>query len=278
MSTIDVSVIIPTYRREQQVCEAVQSALSQQGVSVECIVLDDSPDASARQAINALQDPRITYVARTTPSNGRPAVARNEGAAIAKGRYLHFLDDDDHLCEGALHDVVTALDARPNVGVAVGWVVPFGDDPYWLKDKVDYFQKAAKVGAQTPSSLWVTAHILFRGTLMVNSACVMRRSCFAQLGGFDAGIPVYEDVDLWMRGIRRFGHIYVSRPVLHYRVGQPSLMHNLGKKPEKDVLSSNAIIHAKYIKERGQLEYRTLQLLTKFLPFGLIRHIPLGFR
>jgi glycosyltransferase involved in cell wall biosynthesis len=275
-ASIDVSVVIPTYRREAEVCEAIQSVLQQEGVNVECIVLDDTPEGSVRSAVMALNDPRINYIVRPIPSKGRPAMVRNEGAAIARGRYLYFLDDDDHVFEGALRDLSAALDVRPDLGVALGWVVPFGSDPYWLQDKSEYFERAGRIGATLDRNIWFSAHILFRGTLMVNSACMVRRSCFAPLGGFDASIPVYEDVDFWMRAVRRYGHLYLSRPVLHYRVGQPSLMHNLGKSPEAEVISSNAIIHRKYIREHGQLEYRALQFLAKLLPYDLVCRIPIG--
>lgn len=270
----DVSVITPTFRRPKELVEAVRSALSQTGVTVEVIVLDDSPEGSAREAIEGLGDARVRYVKREVPSKGRPAVCRNEGAQLARGRYLHFLDDDDMLADGALQAVVQALDARPDVGVSVGWVCPFGDDADWLKNKKDYFEAAAKVGATTPRSRWVVAHILFIGTLYVNSACTIRRELFNQLGGVDPTIPVYEDVDFYMRAIRRFGHVYVNRPVLLYRTGRPSLMHNLGK-DDTLVKQSNAMIHEKYKRDFGASEYRTMQLLTKLLPFSVVRHLPL---
>lgn len=278
MRQIDVSVVIPTFRREREVCEAIRSALDQKNVSVECIVLDDSSEGSAEESVTSIGDSRVRYVKRETPSRGLPAIVRNEGAAMATGRYLHFLDDDDHLCDGALGEMVAALDAHPDKGIAIGWVVPFGDDQYWLKEKTDYFTRAARIGAETPNSVWTAAHVLFIGTLMVNSACLMRRECFFPLGGFDPKIPVYEDVDMWMRALRRYGHLYVNRPVLHYRVGQPSLMKNLGVQPEAVVHDANTIIHRKYISERGRLEYRTLQVLTKLLPFRLVRRIPTGKR
>jgi glycosyltransferase involved in cell wall biosynthesis len=199
-ASIDVSVVIPTYRREAEVCEAIQSVLQQEGVNVECIVLDDTPEGSARSAVMALNDPRINYIVRPIPSKGRPAMVRNEGAAIARGRYLYFLDDDDHVFEGALRDLSAALDVRPDLGVALGWVVPFGSDPYWLQDKSEYFERAGRIGATLDRNIWFSAHILFRGTLMVNSACMVRRSCFAPLGGFDASIRCTRT---WISGCAR---------------------------------------------------------------------------
>lgn len=255
--------------------QAVKSVLAQRGVSVECIVLDDAPDASARDAIATIGDERVRYIARNEPSGGRPALVRNQGAALAQGRYLHFLDDDDLLADEALRDLVHALERRRDCGVAVGWVVPFGDDLRWLNDKVQYFTRAARVAASTKNSLWTVAHVLFRGTLFVNSACMIRREFFEPLGGFDPSIPVYEDVDFWMRAIRRYGHVYVDRPVLHYRTGRPSLMHALGDDTSL-VHESNTMIHQKYRKEHGELEYRLLQACTKLLPFSLVRRIPVS--
>lgn len=262
---IDVSVIIPTHRREREVVEAIGSVLEQETVSVEVLVLDDTAEGSAAAAVGGIADERVRYIRRGTPSGGRPALARNEGARLARGRYVHFLDDDDRLAAGALAAMVSALDATPRAGVAVGWVVPFGDDPAALDEKRRYFERAARIGAAVRSRLRTVAIILFRGTLMVNSACMIRRELIEQLGGFDATIPVYEDVEFYMRGIRRFGHVYVDRPVLHYRTGAPSLMHDL-KGDNAKVAESYAIMYRKYRAEHGTLEFRALQLLAKAIP------------
>jgi glycosyltransferase involved in cell wall biosynthesis len=264
MPNIDVTVIIPTFRREREVVEAVRSAIAQDGVTVEAIVLDDSEDGSAREAIRQIGDERVRYIKRAVPSRGRPAIARNEGAKLARGRYVHFLDDDDRLAQGALAAMVDALDARPGAGIALGWVVPFGDDPATLQEKRDYFERAARIGASTRSTLGTVATILFRGTLMVNSACMIRRQHIDALGGYDASMPVYEDVDFFTRGIRRFGHVYVDRPVLHYRTGAPSLMHNL-KGDNAKVVESYAIMYRKYKREHGLLEFTALRGLAKVL-------------
>src|SRR5689334_18634409 len=102
MSAIDVSVVMPTHKREKEVVEAIRSVLRQEGVNVEVIVLDDTPEGTARASVEGIGDARVRYLVNDPPSKGRPAVVRNYGATLAKGRYVHFLDDDDMLAEGAL--------------------------------------------------------------------------------------------------------------------------------------------------------------------------------
>ena len=263
MSVIDVTVITPTFRRENLLVETIDSVMKQEGVRVEMIVLDDSPEGSAEQAVRGLGHSRIRYVKQATPSGGRPAIVRNQGAQLATGRFLYFLDDDDHVMPGALAGLVAALDSRKHLGVAFGHVVPFGDNPDALQEKSAYFQRAAAV-ARRANSLRAVATILFRGTLYVNSACMIRRECFAPLGGYDPSIPVYEDVEFYMRAIRQYGHVFVDIPVLHYRTGAPSLMFNLSD--QQPVVDSYKIMHEKYLRARGPVEFYGLKAWAKVLP------------
>ena len=203
----------------------------------------------------------VRYLVNDPPSKGRPAVVRNHGATLAKGRYLHFLDDDDMLAEGALHAMVSALDARPDAGVAVGWVVPFGDDADWLKDKSELLRVGGEGGRQPrPTARWTVAHILFRGTLYVNSACMVRREHFAPLGGFDASHPRLRGRGLLpARHPRATATCTWTAPSCTTARAGPSLMHDLGKDGTL-VMQSNEMIHGKYRKTNGMLEYRALQL------------------
>ena len=120
MPQIDISVVIPTFHREAQVVEAIHSVLAQRNVSLEVIVVDDSAEGSARDAVVSVKDARVHYQLRPEPSGGRPALARNDGAKSARGRYLYFLDDDDMLEPDTLLEMSKALDATPTAGMAFG--------------------------------------------------------------------------------------------------------------------------------------------------------------
>jgi glycosyltransferase involved in cell wall biosynthesis len=63
----------------------------------EVIVVKDSGDSLAQEGWMASKRVRILQTKRRNRS-----VARNCGAAIACGRYLHFLDDDDWILPGAI--------------------------------------------------------------------------------------------------------------------------------------------------------------------------------
>jgi glycosyltransferase involved in cell wall biosynthesis len=262
---VDVSIIIPTFRRPAQLAEAIRSALRQEWVTIEVLVLDDSPEGSARAVVNTIGHPRVHYHQRREPSGGRPALVRNEGVPLSKGRYVHFLDDDDRLAPGASAALVSALDHNRQAGVAWGHVVPFGDDPQALNERVVWFERAAALARTQHGRYRTVATILFKGTLMVNSACMIRRSCFGALRGFDPELQVYEDVDFWMRAFRTFNHVFVDRPVLEYRTGASSLSHDLGG-DWGPVRACYHRIHHKYRAEHGVWEYAMLNLYARFLP------------
>lgn len=87
-----VSIIIPTYKRPDDLKQAVLSALAQTYTRIEVIVVSDGPDSQARAAVEDL-DPRVRYM--ELPTNRGPAAARNEGVLASRGEWFTFLDDDD---------------------------------------------------------------------------------------------------------------------------------------------------------------------------------------
>lgn len=262
----DISVIVPTFRRPKELIEAVQSALSQQGVCVEVIVLDDSPEGGAHDAILSLADTRVIYIKMPSPSGGKPALVRNTGWPHAKGRFVHFLDDDDRVAEGAYAAMRAALDARPDVGVVFGCIAPFGNDPEVLQREQAYFERAtiqARRFARLRSKRLLTAYLLFHATLLVNSACMIRRACIAPLGGYDPDCVLNEDTHFYLRAIRRSGYTFVDRAVIHYRTGAPSLMSC--RNGDDPLIQAYHHIHYRYRAEYGTLEYLTMKILARTL-------------
>lgn len=91
------STVIPTIGRPT-LSRAVESVLNQElrADDFEVIVVNDSGQPLAPADWQQMERVRIVNTNRHNRS-----VARNTGAALAKGRYLHFLDDDDWIVPGA---------------------------------------------------------------------------------------------------------------------------------------------------------------------------------
>ncbi len=266
MADVDVSVVIATYRREKLLLDAIASALAQTGLVLEVIVVDDSPEGSAGEGVRRLADPRVRYLHRAEPSGGRPGAVRHDGVALARAPLLHFLDDDDRLFDGALRTLADALHTSGSA-IAFGRVVPFGDHAVIREAQRAYFQRMAAALRRIRGRHWFTAHLLFCEMPLINSACMIQRAAFDAQGGYDASLRCCEDVDLFLRLARAGGYTFVDQDVLHYRVGEPSIMNELRRtdhQAERDrVRESYEKMHARYKREHGQLEYRALQLFTR---------------
>lgn len=104
-----VSVIIPTFRRPQQVRLAAQSALTQTWGEIEVLIISDGPDPATRAAVVDL-DPRLRFL--ELPHNVGPAAARNAGVQASRGEWLAFLDDDDLMLEGKIASQMSLADDR----------------------------------------------------------------------------------------------------------------------------------------------------------------------
>lgn len=91
--TPDVSVIIAAYNVEAYIERAVRSALDQEGVSVEVIVIDDASTDGTSAAVERCCNPCIKLI--RLEKNGGPSIARNTGFAAAAAPWIAVLDGDD---------------------------------------------------------------------------------------------------------------------------------------------------------------------------------------
>ena len=91
-----ISVIIPLYKVEKYIRGCIDSVISQTYRNLEIILVDDgSPDACGKICDEyAEKDSRIKVVHR---KNGGLSAARNTGINFATGKYIAFVDGDDHI-------------------------------------------------------------------------------------------------------------------------------------------------------------------------------------
>ncbi|WP_321972812.1 glycosyltransferase family A protein [Paratractidigestivibacter sp.] len=92
-----VSVVVPVYNSEKYICRCLDSILGQTYPNIEVICVDDgsSDDSAAILDRYSVQDPARVIVVHQV--NAGAAAARNNGVALACGKYLTFADNDDWL-------------------------------------------------------------------------------------------------------------------------------------------------------------------------------------
>jgi GT2 family glycosyltransferase len=198
------SIVIPVYNLAAVTRRCLDHLLAEPAAAVdrEIIVVDDaSRDTTA--ALLASYGNRIRVV--THAQNAGFAVACNDGAAIAEGRDLVFLNNDTVPLPGWLDALAGYADAHPRAAV-VGAKLLYPDST---------IQHAGMAidGNRHPRHIYVgfpadhPAVNKSRRFQIVTGGCfLIRREAFAQAGGFDtAYLNGFEDVDLCLR-LGELGH------------------------------------------------------------------------
>ncbi|MEM1383247.1 MAG: glycosyltransferase family 2 protein [Pseudomonadota bacterium] len=103
---VDVSVVIAAWNCAGTLEAALDTALGQDGVSVEAIVADDcsKDETAARARARGDADARVRLV--QNPVNAGPAAARNRAIDAARGEWIAVLDADDAYAPGRLRRMV----------------------------------------------------------------------------------------------------------------------------------------------------------------------------
>lgn len=102
---IKISVVIPVYKTEIYLKNAVDSILNQTYENIDIILVDDgSPDNCPALCDEIAENNDNVFVIHK--ENGGLSSARNAGIEVAKGKYILFLDSDDTLEENAIAEMV----------------------------------------------------------------------------------------------------------------------------------------------------------------------------
>ncbi|MCS6855222.1 MAG: glycosyltransferase [Elioraea sp.] len=196
--------------------EAAASVLAEAPATVgELLLVDDaSVRADTREAAAAIAeaDPRVRLL--RLERNSGPAGARNAGVAEARHEWVAFVDSDDRWLPGR--------------GEAMMDVLRLAPDAAWIGG--DYTEADAGDGAPPPAAAGprrlegeALARAFLDGFFLHLGASAMRRSLFAQAGGFDTRLRVGEDVYLNLVLATLVPLHHVPRCLYWVRRGHPSL-------------------------------------------------------
>ncbi|MCD9853818.1 glycosyltransferase [Epilithonimonas sp. JDS] len=161
-----ISIIVPTFNRQDYIAETLKSLVEQTYNDWECIVVDDgSTDDTETEVQKYIKaDSRFCFYKRPAKMHKGANSCRNFGFTISKGKYIKFLDSDDIITEECLEKQNAILNANPEIEVCLSYGRYFDNDTKELKelwsrnmDHSDYF-----FGHVTNQIRWQTADPLWR--------------------------------------------------------------------------------------------------------------------
>lgn len=115
---MDISIIIVNYNTRDLLKQCLESAVAtMRGISYETIVIDNaSADGSADMTAVAFPDVRLIG----NRENRGFGAAVNQGIDVMQGRYALLLNTDAVLTEGAVEELLSFMEGRPQAAMACG--------------------------------------------------------------------------------------------------------------------------------------------------------------
>jgi len=210
-----VDVVIPCYNYAHFLQECVESVLSQAGVDVRVLILDDcSPDNTPEVGMAlAARDTRVTY--RRHAANMRHIATYNEGIDWAGGDLFLLLSADDYLLPGALHRAAELMRNYPDVGLAFGNAIIAEPDGTMSK-------RADPLGENYVHAMQILSGRQFMQlsgarNLVPTATAVVRTALQKQVGGYLKELPHAGDMEMWLRLASHAGVGFINADQAVYR-------------------------------------------------------------
>ncbi|MCU0537051.1 MAG: hormogonium polysaccharide biosynthesis glycosyltransferase HpsN [Hydrococcus sp. Prado102] len=117
-----ISVIVPTYRREEPLKETIEDVLKQDYPNFEVLVVDQTPTHEPEIQTYLEQLVKTGKISWFRVNWASLPGARNYGVRRSRGEIILFIDDDVKLPEGYLQAHARNYQERPEVGAVAGRV------------------------------------------------------------------------------------------------------------------------------------------------------------
>ena len=181
-----LSIIICSYNRASYIEAAFDSLYNQSSGldSFETIIVDNnSTDNTADVFKNwraSHSNGSFTYLTETKQG---ASFARNTGAAIAKGQWLCFIDDDAIANKDYVRNIIKHIETKPDAIGFGGRIIPkyIPEEPKWMS-----YYVSSLVGNFDYAP---TACAFEHGKYPLESNMIVRKDIYDSIGGFNTELP-----------------------------------------------------------------------------------------
>ncbi len=182
-----ISVVIPTFNREDFVQRAINSVLNQTVSVDEIIIVDDGSSDNTREVLEKNSSIRYIY-----QENSGVSSARNKGIFKAKNDWIAFLDSDDIWCEEKIEKQIQLHHQNNSILIS-------HTDELWNRNNKIIKQKYHQL---KPSGFCFLDNI--PSCKIGPSTTLLHKSILKDVGYFDEKLIVCEDYDLWLRILLKY--------------------------------------------------------------------------
>jgi GT2 family glycosyltransferase/glycosyltransferase involved in cell wall biosynthesis/SAM-dependent methyltransferase len=214
------SVVIPVHNNLEITKQCIEGLIKTKGFFyLDIIVIDNGSDDGTSQFLKGLGD--VVTVIRNE-ENEIYSKTNNQGAEIAKGKYLIFLNNDTYPFAGWLDAIFAEFENNPDAAIqGAKLLYPNGTIQH---AGMIYGKRPGRDEEPYHAYLTVDPTLPFvnkkRQVQFVTGACLaIRKEIFNEVGGFDEGYEFgYEDIDLCMK-INDAGYQVIYNPeatLYHY--------------------------------------------------------------
>ena len=254
------SIILTTYNRPAMLVDALRSVAAQTLRDFEVILVNDHGEPV--EALLKEFDFPLTYLYQGR--NQGLSAARNAGLALARGRYVCYLDDDDFYAPQHLETLAGAFE---NAGDAVVYT-----GVEYVAERVEDGVRV-ELSRQTPfeHERYDRERLFMHNYIPVNT-WAHPRALLQGVGQFDTGLTAFEDWDLLLRLAARYPLVHVPEVTAEVRTregGSDGDDHMLSRERERfaslyqEMYRRHSDLSSERVRKGRAVQLRSLGVVAK---------------
>ncbi len=212
-----VSVVVPVYNTAKYVEETIESIINQTLINeTEIIIVNDGSTDNSLKILNSIKHKhQLLNIKLINQENGGLSNARNNGAKIASGEFIVFIDSDDKIHEKFLEKCIEVFKKNHHFQIV--------------------YSEASLFDAS--NGKWKLPKFELKSFLIANvipAFAMLKRSTFISLNGYDENLKFKEDWELWIR----YNKVY---PNCVYRI--PEVLFYYRKRKDNTSMVNKSILN-----------------------------------
>ena len=203
-----ISVLVPTYNREDIIAQSLSSIFNQSIPPYEVIVIDDGSSDNTNRILEdfSLKHSNFSFIQQ---ENQGKSAALNRGLPLASGNFIAFNDSDDLWKADKLEKQLIALERFPECDVC------FTDTQYGEGGETTTLQIAKMLLTSRYGELEnAVERILKQATGIYMQTLLVRAPSMVRAGPFDEKLLVNQDCDFILRLSLSSRFCYVNEPLV----------------------------------------------------------------